>query len=245
MAALTEDDVLKSELRWLWVVGAVVAVIFAGILYAGMAMRVNPPSNIELKDPKTLHLSGEFTEANLGASVEPNGHVTARIVATQFAFVPNCVVLPADQEVTLRFVSPDVIHGILVTGTNVNTMVVPGYVAQVHTVFRKTGDLLMPCHEFCGLGHSQMLGTVKVVPREQFRPGPDGRVACETPELNRAAPPVPAGQLPAGPPAPLQQPTLQPTLAGAAAAADTPAATAEAAAAAASSNAPASASAAE
>ncbi len=73
--------------------------------------------------------------------------------------------------------SPDVIHGILVSGTNVNTMVVPGYVSQVHTVFRTTGDLLMPCHEFCGLGHSQMLARVRVVPAEQFRPDAEGRAA--------------------------------------------------------------------
>ncbi len=232
MAALTERDVLRTELRWLWVVGVVVAIIFAGILYAGMAMRVNPPSNIETADPKTIHLSGEFTEANLGTKVEAGGQVTARVVATQFAFVPNCVVLPADQEVTLRFVSPDVIHGILVTGTNVNTMVVPGYVAQVHTVFRKTGDLLMPCHEFCGLGHSQMLGTVRVVPREQFRPGADGRVSCTAAELNRAAPPVAVGSTPAGSPAPLPSgPVVQPTPTGAAVA-DPVGATAAAAAAA-------------
>jgi cytochrome c oxidase subunit 2 len=229
MAALTEHDVIKSELRWVAVVGVVVAVIFAGILYAGLAMRVNPPSNIEASDPKTLHLSGEFTESNLGTKVEPDGQVTARIVATQFAFVPNCVVLPADREVTLRFASPDVIHGILVTGTNVNTMVVPGYVAQVHTVFRKTGDLLMPCHEFCGLGHSQMLGRVRVVPREQFRPGPDGRIACPpSAELNRAAPPVSVGAEPGGPAAPLTGPTVAPTPEGVAAAADPAAATATA-----------------
>ena len=105
--------------------------------------------------------------------------MTTRIVATQFAFVPQCVVVPADREVTLRLASPDVIHGILVTGTNVNTMVVPGYVSQVHTVFRTTGDLLMPCHEFCGLGHSQMLARVRVVPGDQFRPDAQGRVSCD------------------------------------------------------------------
>ena len=99
-------------------------------------------------------------------------------MATQFAFVPRCVELPADRPVTLRFASPDVIHGVLVAGTNVNTMVVPGYVSQVHTVFRRTGDLLMPCHEFCGLGHSEMLATVRVVAPAAFKPGPDGRVAC-------------------------------------------------------------------
>jgi len=40
---------------------------------------------------------------------------------------------------------------------------------------------LMPCHEFCGLGHSQMWATVRVVPRESFRPDAEGRAACEKP----------------------------------------------------------------
>src|SRR5205085_5694668 len=148
------------------------------LIYAGLVHHINPPSNIEPIDPKTLHLSGEFTEANLGTRVSPDGQITSRIVATQFTFQPRCIVLPANQPVTLRFATPDVIHGVLVTGTNVNTMIVPGYVSQVHTVFTRTGDLLMPCHEYCGLGHSQMLGRVRVVAPEQFRPGPDGRVSC-------------------------------------------------------------------
>ncbi len=174
----TEHDVVRSELRWAAAVIGFVAVLFALTLFAALALHRNPPSNAERIDPKTLHLSGEFTEPNLGTRVEPNGQITARIVATQFAFVPNCVVLPEGQPVTLRLASPDVIHGILVAGTNVNTMVVPGYVSQVHTVFRKTGDLLMPCHEFCGFGHSQMWARVRVVPADQFRPDAQGRANC-------------------------------------------------------------------
>jgi cytochrome c oxidase subunit 2 len=176
--AIDEQTILKSERRWAMVVGAVVAVILIAILYAALAMHINPPSNREYVDPKTLHLSAEFTEANLGTRVDPNGRVIARVIATQFEFVPNCIVLPAERDVTLRFTTPDVIHGILISGTNVNTMIVPGYVAQVHTRFTKTGDLLMPCHEFCGMGHSQMLATVRVVPPDAFHPGPDGRIAC-------------------------------------------------------------------
>ena len=176
--AMNEDAIIKSELRWGMVVGGIVAVILAAILYAALAMHINPPSNREYVDPKTLHLSAEFTEANLGTRVDPNGRVVARVIATQFEFVPNCIVLPANTDVTMRFTSPDVIHGILVSGTNVNTMIVPGYVAQVHTRFTKTGDLLMPCHEFCGLGHSQMMATVRGVPAGAFHPGADGRSAC-------------------------------------------------------------------
>ena len=64
--AVTERDILKSELRWGLVVAGVVAVIFAAIVWAAVAMGVAPPSNGGVIDPKTLHLSREFAEANLG-----------------------------------------------------------------------------------------------------------------------------------------------------------------------------------
>ena len=177
--ASNEEAILRTELLWAAVSIGVVSLIMLAIIYAGLVHHINPPSNVETIDPKTLHLTGEFTEGNLGTSVAADGQVTSRIVATQFAFQPRCIVLPANRPVTLRFASPDVIHGILVTGTNVNTMVIPGFVSQVHTVFTRTGDLLMPCHEYCGLGHSQMWTPQRVVPETDFQPGPDGRIACD------------------------------------------------------------------
>jgi cytochrome c oxidase subunit II len=175
----TEEGVLRSEFRWAAVAISMVSVIMLAVIYAGLVQHINPPSNLETIDPNTLHLTGEFTESNLGTRVAANGQVTSRIVATQFAFQPQCLVVPANRLVTLRFATPDVIHGILVTGTNVNTMVVPGYVSQVHTVFTTTGDLLMPCHEFCGLGHSEMSATVRVVPENEFKPDRDGKASCD------------------------------------------------------------------
>jgi cytochrome c oxidase subunit 2 len=176
--ATSEGEILQTELRWTVVAIGTVSIISAAIIYAALAAHINPPSNIETIDPATLHLTGEFTETNLGTRVDSEGNVVTRIVATQFTFVPQCVVVPEGRKVTLRLSSPDVIHGILVTGTNVNTMVVPGYVSQVHTEFKKTGDLLMPCHEFCGIGHSQMWATVRVVPADEFKPDSEGRATC-------------------------------------------------------------------
>jgi len=173
-----ERRILGSELLWAFGVGIFVAAALSMILFTAFTMGVNPPSNVERIDPKTLHLSGEFAEQNLGTTVSPDGSVTVRAIATQFMFVPRCIAVPADKRVTLRFASPDVIHGLLITGTNVNTMVVPGFVAQVHTEFTRTGDLLMPCHEYCGLGHSEMWATVQVLPQNEFKPGPDGRIFC-------------------------------------------------------------------
>src|SRR5215204_1693002 len=109
MSEAVERKIVASELRWGLVAFAVISVIMLAVIAAGVLMHINPPSNIEYADPKTLHLSGEFTEANLGTTVDPKGQVTARVVATQFAFVPRCIVLPAERRVTIRMASPDVI----------------------------------------------------------------------------------------------------------------------------------------
>ena len=130
-----ERWILGTELIWAFGVGVLVAATISVIVFTALTLNINPPSNVERVDPKTLHLSGEFSEQNLGTLVAADGNVSARIIATQFTFVPHCIALPRGRPVTLRLASPDVIHGILITGTNVNTMVVPGYVAQVHTEF--------------------------------------------------------------------------------------------------------------
>jgi len=88
-------------------------------------------------------------------------------------------VLPANRPVTLRFATPDVIHGILVTGTNVNTMIVPGYVSQVHTVFTRTGDLLMLATNIAGSATARCSATVRVVPPGDFKPDSQGGVSCD------------------------------------------------------------------
>ena len=173
-----ERRVLGTELLWAFGVGVLVAATLSIIVFTALTENINPPSNVERVDPKTLHLSGEFAEQNLGTAVGADGAVTARIIATQFMFAPHCIALPLGRPVTLRLATPDVIHGILITGTNVNTMVVPGYIAQVHTEFTRSGELLMPCHEYCGLGHSEMWANVQVLSADEFKPDHDGRVAC-------------------------------------------------------------------
>ena len=117
---------------------------------------------------QTLHLNGEFVESNLGTTLEPDGSITVRIIALQFDFVPHCVRVPADTPVRFRLTSADVIHGFLLPNTNVNTMVVPGFVSEVRTRFSQPGEYEMPCHEFCGLGHHGMVTHVSVVAKDSF-----------------------------------------------------------------------------
>src|SRR5262245_21357805 len=177
-AEVHERRILGTEMLWAFGVGVLVAAILGMIVFTAVTQNINPASNVERIDPKTLHLSGEFAEQDLVTMVVADGIVTVRAIATQFMFVPHCIAVPRGRTVTLRFATPDVLHGLLITGTNVNTMVVPGFVAQVYTTFTTSGDLLMPCHEYCGLGHSEMWATVQVMEDADFKPGQDGRISC-------------------------------------------------------------------
>ena len=91
-----------------------------------------------------------------------------RAIGQQYSFTPQCITVPTDTPITIRATSADVIHGFLIQGSNVNVMLVPGYVSTISTRFATPGDHTMPCHEFCGVGHEGMWGRVQVIPRADF-----------------------------------------------------------------------------
>jgi len=130
-------------------------------------------------DPLTLHLSGEFVESNLGVAREHDGSLTARIVAEQYLFVPQCVQVPVGVPIRFRVTSADVVHLLFFAGTTYKVRAVPGYVSESHLQFPHPGTFSIPCHEFCGAGHYAMRSRVLAVPPEQFQPPKVGeRSAC-------------------------------------------------------------------
>jgi cytochrome c oxidase subunit II len=171
--------VARTEKRWVMAMAAMLVVMVAIIVVTGVTGALHPASNVEIVDPQTVHLQGEFVESNLGTAIETDGSATVRIVAETYAFVPHCVTVPAGAPVKFRLTSADVVHGFLLPHTNVNTMVVPGFVAEVRTSFAAPHEYAMPCHEFCGLGHHAMWAHVSVVPKERFaNMSPADRTSC-------------------------------------------------------------------
>lgn len=178
MEIVPQDEVDRTEDRWLIIMLGMLALMMVIIVVTGITHALHPPSNVEPTDPVTLHLQGEFVESNLGTALELDG-VTVRLIAQQYSFVPDCVKVPAGTPVKFRLTSADVIHGFILGDTNVNTMVVPGFVSEVRTSFAIPGEYHMPCDEFCGLGHQGMWARVVVVPIEQFpRLTPEQRTNC-------------------------------------------------------------------
>jgi cytochrome c oxidase subunit 2 len=119
-------------------------------------------------NPATLHLHGEFVESNLGAAEGPAGSLTVRMIAQQFVFVPQCIVVPASVPVHFRITSADAVHMLSFVGASYGLKAVPGVVTEATFTFDRPGVFKAPCHEFCGSGHFAMRGQLEVVPRDQF-----------------------------------------------------------------------------
>jgi cytochrome c oxidase subunit 2 len=158
----------RVERRWSTVAVVIIAALVVIAVFGGIHEAVMPQVRVETADPRTLHIAGEFIESNLGSTLEPDGSVTVRAIGQQYSFTPQCIVVPADTPVTLRATSADVVHGLLIEQSNVNTMLVPGYVSIISMRFTTPGERVMPCHEFCGAGHEGMWGRVKVIDKAEF-----------------------------------------------------------------------------
>ena len=117
----------------------IVGVLVGMAAFAGIHQATMPQGRVETTDPTTLHLSGEFVESNLGSALEPDGSVTVRAIGQQYSFTPQCILVPADTPITFRATSADVVHGFLIEGTNINTMLVPGYVSELPIALQGAG----------------------------------------------------------------------------------------------------------
>ncbi|MBL8268142.1 MAG: hypothetical protein JNL55_17240, partial [Steroidobacter sp.] len=95
MSAVPAHDVAEAaERRWAIIVGIIIAVLVGMMIVTGLHWAAMPPSRVETIDVKTLHIQGEFVESNLGTALESDGKVIVRLLAQQYSFEPQCIVVP-------------------------------------------------------------------------------------------------------------------------------------------------------
>mgnify|MGYP001819762317 FL=1 len=165
------------ENRWKGIIGIMIAVMLGSILFTAFAYHAYPPGTVEMVDSTRLHLTEEFREDNLGVRTRPDGSVVVTMVARRYGFTPKNIEIPAGKPVTFRVATPDVLHGLRIPGTNINTTVVPGYISVVNAVIDydevakygrldDSGSVMLPvlCDEFCGLNHHFMWHEVAILP---------------------------------------------------------------------------------
>jgi cytochrome c oxidase subunit 2 len=85
------------------------------------------------------------------------------IVARKFTYEPAEITLKVNEPVVFQLTTQDVVMGFSVPDFAVRGTIIPGQMAEVPLTPGKTGEFIFLCDVFCGSGHENMEGTLRVV----------------------------------------------------------------------------------
>lgn len=163
-------EVHRFETVWLGasllMIVAWIATVTYGAVGVGVTMIDDSGGQI---DPANLDAHDRFDDP--GVYQVGENEYAVYVIAQQFSFNPgtgDAIRLPADSTVTFYVTSADVVHGFQLIDTNVNSMVVPGQIAEFTVEFDDPATYDIRCNEYCGAAHHDMVGTVEIVSQNQF-----------------------------------------------------------------------------
>jgi cytochrome c oxidase subunit 2 len=133
--------------------GAVMALFLVGLLVLATGFGVDVPGCVTEMKP--------FEQDTLFQTGDRRWEL--HVVARMWAYQMPAVELPAGSELDIYLTSGDVLHGFHIDRTNVNLMAVPGTVTYARVRFSEPGEYPIVCHEYCGIGHQQMVGVIRIV----------------------------------------------------------------------------------
>lgn len=99
------------------------------------------------------------TWLNLPVTAEPK---VIKITAKKYEFSPKEITLKKGETVTLQLTSLDRKHGFSAPALNVRSDITPGKVTELKVTPKEAGTTQYYCDVFCGSGHDDMTGTLKV-----------------------------------------------------------------------------------
>lgn len=149
----------NRRLEITWSVATAVVLLFVGIgayTVLGQAELTAPEDGPE--DALNVQVEGQqffwqFEYPDHGVSTDSN---TGELV------------VPRGRTVRFNVSSRDVLHAFHVPGLGLKADAFPGRSNQIQTTLNTTGTYQLYCAEYCGTGHSQMLGVVNVTSQETF-----------------------------------------------------------------------------
>jgi cytochrome c oxidase subunit 2 len=163
----TKDSAL--EITWTAATGVV-------LLFVGLS------AFFVLANPYITPAAGGTATAEI-----PDDAVEIEVVAYQWGWefryqgedvtTQSRLVLPTDRDVYFSLVTRDVIHSFYVPKLGLKQDIIPGQTMQAKTRATRTGEYRLYCAELCGVGHTRMHGTVRVVSGTEYDAWLDDRRA--------------------------------------------------------------------
>ena len=150
---------LKLERRIL-----IISVAFVSVLFGLAAVAINM---FHVGLPTCLTDIKPFQKGEL--IMHSPTHFEVHYVARMWEFEPKEVTIPTGSTVDVYLSTPDVTHGVILLGPNLNLMAVPGVVNYARVKFDQARSYQLLCHEYCGTGHERMAASLRVVDTATFK----------------------------------------------------------------------------
>ena len=151
------------ELAWILPSIALPVGMLAALTVTAFGAGIHLPSVDARLDSRKVAETAPFDKPGM-VQVGPDRY-EVYLTGQIWTFSPGEIRVPAGSTITFVATSRDVVHGLMVPGANVNTMLLPGQVARVTARFDRPGEYPMICHEYCGIAHHTMGGKIIVEPR--------------------------------------------------------------------------------
>ncbi|UCD65236.1 MAG: cytochrome c oxidase subunit II [Candidatus Zixiibacteriota bacterium] len=143
-----KDHNIKLEIAWTVIPTILIIIVFIWGFKTYLKMSIVPRDAIEIK------VTGQKW---FWAFDYPEGVNTV-----------NELVVPVDKPVKLLMSSKDVIHSFFVPNFRIKMDVLPNRYSVTWFEATATGEYNLFCTEFCGTGHSEMIGKVRVVSEREY-----------------------------------------------------------------------------
>ena len=152
--------ITQLEKRIVWI-----SLVFVLLLFGFAALAIN---TFHVGLPTCLTTVKPFQKGEL-ITHSPT-HYELHYVARMWRFEPQEVTVPTGSTVDIYLSAADVTHGLILLGTDLNLMAVPGVVNYARVKFDKPRVYQLLCHEYCGTGHDRMAASLRVVDAADFHP---------------------------------------------------------------------------
>ena len=144
-----------------------VGILVASLLIMFVGLLIYSYAFLNIKIPACLTATQPFEKGEVISRYDPftfREKYEVHIVARMWQFEPSDIYVRAGVKVEFYLSSADVTHGFHIVGTSVNLTAVPGALNYSSVTFDKPGEYRILCHEYCGIGHHNMMGKIVVLP---------------------------------------------------------------------------------
>lgn len=102
------------------------------------------------------------TKTSIQKGIEEDGIITFNIIAKNWEFEPNEIIVNKGDNVKLNIKSIDVNHGIAIPDFGISEFLTPGKEVTIEFIADKEGEFRFFCNVFCGEKHMMMKGKIIV-----------------------------------------------------------------------------------